>query len=108
VVKGDRPVNSWQVTAVVLFVLSTVFGLISNFVLFAIIGEVNRKLPDEQQISYLGWHLAKYMRTIGEYRRLYPGGRLVQYHFGFFALAMSLFLAFGWVFFTQLPRYKGL
>jgi hypothetical protein len=88
--------NQHLIIALVLFFASTSSNLISNFVMFAIIGEVNRKLPDEERIPYLWWHLGKYQRTLREYRRLYPGGRLVMYHFGSLALGMLLLAAFAW------------
>jgi len=61
---------------------SAVFGalmtscfIVSGFFLTQEIGEVNRKLPDDQQISYWGIQPTKYQRIKREYRRLYPGGR---------------------------------
>src|SRR5262245_20412244 len=91
------PVNNQHlILALVFFIASISFGLISNFVMFAIIGEVNRKLPDEHRISYLGWHIAKYQRTVREYRRFYPGGRFVVYHYVALALCVLLLAASGW------------
>ena len=48
--------------------------LISGFVLWQEIGEVNRKRPDDQQISYLGIYTEKMAKIRSEYRRLYPSG----------------------------------
>jgi hypothetical protein len=39
---------------------------------YQMIGEVNRKLPDDQQISYFFFHFEKIERIKREYRRLYP------------------------------------
>jgi hypothetical protein len=77
-----------------LFVVSVSLLLCSGFLMFAMIGEVNRKLPDQEQISYLGGHPGKYMTIIREYRRLYPEGRLTMYLWtsvllGFALLAVS-------------------
>jgi hypothetical protein len=66
--------------------------------MFAIIGEVNRKLPDQQRISYLWGYAAKYERIIREYQRLCPGGRLVTYYYISVALGLLLGLAFAWQF----------
>lgn len=90
--------NQHLIAALILFAASVSFILISNFLMFAIIGEVNRKVPDAQRVSYLGWHFDKYQRTIREYRRLYPGGQLVRYHFVSLALGMIFLLAFAWEF----------
>ena len=62
-----------------LFVAAQTLILLSGFVLFAIIGEVNRRVPDEQRFSYLWGHFSKYVAILREYRRLYPAGRLSMY-----------------------------
>jgi hypothetical protein len=49
----------------------------ANLVLFAMIGEINRKLPERDRISYIFGYYAKYRRIFNEYRRLYPNGRLL-------------------------------
>jgi len=41
------------------------------------IQEINRKLPEKEQISYLWGHPVKYRKIKNEYRRLYPSGRLL-------------------------------
>jgi hypothetical protein len=51
----------------------------SGFITSAIIGEINRKLSEKDQISYLWGHYPKYRRIKYEYRRLYPNGRLWLY-----------------------------
>jgi hypothetical protein len=45
----------------------------------ASIGEINRKLPETERISYLGGHRTKYRRIKQEYQRPYPDGRLSFY-----------------------------
>ena len=44
--------------------------------LYAMIGKINRKLPDEQQVSYVGFYPSKAFKITREYRRLYPRSRL--------------------------------
>ena len=63
-------------TALSLFVAAQTLIILSGFVMFAIIGEVNRRIPDQQRISYLFGHFGKYLMILREYRRLYPAGRL--------------------------------
>lgn len=82
--------------AVILFVLAQTFILLSGFIRFAMIGEVNRRLPDEQQISYLLGHFAKYRRIHTEYQRLYPEGRLGANFRASLALGFTLLLGSAW------------
>jgi hypothetical protein len=55
------------------------------------IGEVNRKLPENEQLSYWFWHSDKAWKLKQEYKRLYPGGRLHRLMFAF-EIAGVLFL----------------
>lgn len=64
------------IRAIVLFFVAQTFILISGFLMYAMIGEVNRKLPDGQRIGYLFGHYGKFRRVLREYGRLYPNGRL--------------------------------
>jgi len=59
-----------------LFAAAATCAVLGGYVMFAMIGEVNRKLPEDQQIPYLWGHYAKYQRILREYRRFYPKGRL--------------------------------
>lgn len=60
----------------ILLVAGTTLIIAANLVLYVMIGEVNRKLPEGSQIGYLGFHPAKAFRIAREYRRLYPHGHL--------------------------------
>lgn len=62
--------------AIVLFCLACSCALLSAFLLWQEIGEINRKLPDDQQISYWGIHPIKMAKIKREYKRLYPSGRI--------------------------------
>ena len=89
-------VNSTLVQAGIFLAASTTLTLCSGFIMFAMIGEINRKLPEQERIGYFFGHLAKYLRIFREYRRLYPKGRLLLFHHVSFAAAMALLLAAGW------------
>jgi hypothetical protein len=52
-------------------------GIASTFLYFRMIDEVNAKLPKGEQIDPAGWYFAKTSRLHGEYRRLFPRGRLL-------------------------------
>jgi len=79
-----------------LFLAAQTFILLSGFAMFAMIGEVNRRTPDEQRISYLFGHFTKYVRVVREYRRLYPRGHLGLYFKLCFAVGLGLLVGSGW------------
>ena len=64
------------ISTLALLAAATSLAVGANFVLYVMIGEVNRKLPEDQQIGYLGFYPSKAFRITREYRRFYPGGRL--------------------------------
>jgi len=76
-----------------LFAAAVTCAVLGGYVMFAMIGEVNRKLPEDQQISYLWGHYAKYQRILREYRRLYPKGRLGSAWMLLVALVFTLGIA---------------
>ena len=61
---------------IVLFCLACSSAILSSFFLWQEIGEINRKLSDDEQISYWGMHPVKMARIKREYKRLYPSGRI--------------------------------
>lgn len=80
---------------VVLFCLACSCAMLSAFLLWQQIGEINRKLPDHKQISYWGMHPFKMATIKREYKHLYPSGkidllrRIFQYAaFAFLALLL--------------------
>ena len=73
---------------VTLFLVAQILIITSGIVMYAMIAEVNRKLPEERRIPFFfgdrGKYqptFAKYWLTFSEYRKHYPDGRL-QYFFG--------------------------
>ncbi|MBV9990343.1 MAG: hypothetical protein JOZ72_03540 [Alphaproteobacteria bacterium] len=69
-------INGRIVAGFFLFALAIACAVSTTFVMFAMIGELNRKLPDTEQIGYIGAHPQKYKHIRDSYRRLYPGGGL--------------------------------
>jgi hypothetical protein len=53
------------------------FGLLSSIVSYQMLAEVNAHLPQELRFSGFGWWLGKSFRLHGEYRRLFPDGKLL-------------------------------
>jgi hypothetical protein len=87
--------NILSLPAVALLCLAASCAILSAFFLWQQIGEINRKLPDNEQISYWGMHPIKMARIKREYKRLYPSGkidlmrRILQYAaFGFMVLLL--------------------
>ena len=90
-----------QIVFQILLISPALTCLISAaFVTSATIGELNRKLPKSDQISYLWGYHAKYRRINEEYRRLYPDGRLLLYNraLTFSGLGLILVWVLGWRF----------
>jgi hypothetical protein len=78
--------------ALVLFAAAQVCAALGGYLQWIMLAEVNRKLPDAEQISYFLWYRGKYVRLLKEYRRLYPGGRLPTLSRVAFATGVLLFL----------------
>jgi hypothetical protein len=64
--------------------------VVSTFILWREIDEINRKLSGEERISHLWMYTDKSLRIRREYRRLYPNGRLERLGFAFEILGFVL------------------
>jgi hypothetical protein len=78
-----------NLASMVLMALAISCLIVSGYCFNQEIGEVNRKLPDDQQISYWGIHAEKLAKVHRLYRRLYPQGRI---HLASLAFAISGFV----------------
>src|SRR5439155_10187192 len=67
--------NLINVPAVILLSIACSCAILSAFFLWQQIGEINRKLPDSEQISYWGMHPAKMAKMKRECKRLCPSGK---------------------------------
>jgi hypothetical protein len=65
--------------AIVLVNMGGACLLVSMALMYQEIGEVNRKLPDDRQISYFWFYAEKVSRIRREYRRLYPQSSIDRY-----------------------------
>jgi hypothetical protein len=62
----------------VLVALAVTLMIASNVIIAAMVGEVNRKLPEDQQISS-GWRYpGKFSEISDQYKRFYPNGPLAR------------------------------
>jgi hypothetical protein len=64
------------IVGIIALVGVSICGLVAAFLNFEMIDKVNERLPADENLDWLGWHLAKYQRLNQEYKRLYPEGRL--------------------------------
>jgi hypothetical protein len=85
-------------SSLALLLAATSCFIASSLVMSAMMGEINRKLPKNQRISYLFGHFTKYQFIYRKYKELYPHGRLLLYYWlcGFGGLL--LLLLFAWQF----------
>jgi hypothetical protein len=77
-----------------LFLIAVGLIIFSSFVHLMIVAEVNRKLPDDQQINYFFWYFAKNRRVMQLYRDFYPHGRMTFLYRACVGLAAIFGLAF--------------
>lgn len=73
-------VTARMVCGIVLFSVAMSAVVLGNKFQAMMIGEINRRRPDDNQVSYFGFTLPKVLRINDEYHRLYPRGRLHVYY----------------------------
>jgi hypothetical protein len=76
--------------------LGATCAIISGYMAFQEIGEVNRRLSEDQQFAYYGFYPGKMQRIKQEYRRLYPKGRVETLRV-VFQIASFVFVALAFV-----------
>ena len=69
----------WDWISVLLFCLGLLLVLAGNALFFKMIGDSNRRLPPNAQISYLFGHTESFLGALHQYKRLYPTGRLPKF-----------------------------
>lgn len=65
------------ILAIIAIAGMSIFGFLSSVASQQMVDEVNPLLPKERRFSPLGWWIGKTLRLHGEYRRLYPDGKLL-------------------------------
>jgi hypothetical protein len=76
------------ITGIISFCIAMTGIFLANMFLMMMIGEINRKRPDGNLVSYFGFAPLKVIRIFGEYRGLYPNGRMHMYSFAAIACTM--------------------
>jgi hypothetical protein len=87
-----------DIASLVLFACAVSFVLLANFLLYAMIGRINVRIPADQRIGYFWFDFGKNVKILREYWRLYPDGSLHLLAVGSFCIGMALLLAFAWQF----------
>jgi len=68
---------SIQLVAAAVFFCIAMSGIMcGSMVVFMMIGEINRRRPNDDTLKYFGFELDRIGRVTSEYRSLYPHGRL--------------------------------
>jgi hypothetical protein len=89
----------------IFFSLASMFGILSGSCLFQEIAQVNRKLPDDKQISYWGFYPGKMWTIKEKYDSFYPNGRL---DFWRRAFQNAGFVFMGLVVLVVVPPFKNM
>lgn len=79
--------------ATVTFAFAVTFIIVANLIVYAMLGQVNARLPDGEKLSYVGFHVGKNRRITMLYRQFYPNGRLHWVARAAFGLAVACMIA---------------
>lgn len=71
------PTYKWVIPAAAFGIAGTCM-ILGGYVTSAMIGDVNRVVPESERISYVGGTPGKWARIFREYRRHYPRGALAR------------------------------
>ncbi len=63
--------------ALIFLLYAISFFVISTLIMYAMTGQVNARLPQDQRFSYLGSYLIKDRKISKSYTQLFPRGRLL-------------------------------
>lgn len=81
-------------TAAILFAGAATAMISSGFLLYAMIGEVNRKLSDADRVPYFRMYPGKVAKVKREYKRFYPNSRMPVVRLVLNALGIILMIIF--------------
>ena len=82
-----------DVSGLVFLCLGTTCAVLSGFLVCQEIGEVNRKLSNEEQISYWFMHPGKMQKIKAAYKRFYPTGTVEAWRISLQIAAFAFFAA---------------
>jgi len=79
-----------------LFLIATGLGIFSSFISVIIVAEVNRKLPDSEQVNYFFWYPGKFSKVKRLHKQFYPQSRMIILYYSCVGLGGAFMLAFAW------------
>jgi hypothetical protein len=79
-----------------LFLIATSLIIFANFVNIIIVAEINRKLPDGEQVNYFFWYPGKFSKVKRLYKQFYPQGHMITLSYLCTGLASVFILACAW------------
>lgn len=83
------------ITGIILFCIAMTGVVMGNAFVMMMIGEINRKRPPENQVSYFGYTFPKTRRIFREYANSYPSGNLHIFFLVSLLVAMAALIGFG-------------
>ena len=84
------------IVGIMAFICGVACAITASVVAFKMVDRVNEKLPEEQQLSPLWWHLPKLLRLLTEYKRIYPDEGLARRFRVLTVLLFAFFLVAAW------------
>lgn len=63
--------------ALVFLAVAITFIILANLAMYAMVGQVNARLGENERFSFAGFHFAKNRRIAERYKELYPRGLLL-------------------------------
>jgi hypothetical protein len=81
--------------AAILFMLALSCAVLANMLMLIVIGKVNRRLPDQEQIAYFSWSMKKVNHL---YKQFHPQGKLIiaAYVLGILMILFGLASSYYW------------
>ncbi|MBZ5596541.1 MAG: hypothetical protein LAP39_30230 [Acidobacteriia bacterium] len=85
--------NGISVSSLLILAIGGTMAIAANMLTLVMIGQINRKLPESEQISYIFWGIGKVFR---HHRRFYPRSWLVYLSLACDILMIASFVTLAW------------
>jgi hypothetical protein len=66
-------ITAFTTRTLIIIVIGASFAILGNMLAYVIVGQINQRVLDKEQFSYLWWDL----RIRKKHKQLYPGSKLV-------------------------------
>jgi hypothetical protein len=85
--------NGLPARSLLILALGGTFAIAANMLMLVMIGQINRKLPESEQISYISWGILKVLRY---HRQFYPKSWLSSLSLASGALMIASCVTLAW------------